>query len=248
MLRTATSIGIAAVLLAACAHSSPSTPDARSSGGRRAGADPSLSFAPTDFSPDVTNPWFPLPVGRTLVYRSVKDTESGRELLTASHLTKTIDGVECRVVFDRLYLGGTLEETTRDYYAQDSAGNVWYFGEDTAEIDPHGNMISTEGTWKAGEAGARPGIFMDATPVVGRTHRQEYYPGHAEDFFSVVALSTPVRTTYRAFEATLLTKEWTPLEPGVLDHKYYARGIGTVKEITVQGGHEINTLVAVRNR
>ncbi|MFN2594311.1 MAG: hypothetical protein ABR579_05420, partial [Actinomycetota bacterium] len=198
-------IVVAAILLAGCSKETqrPSASNSPTVGGRLPGADPGLTFDPSGFSAKVTNPWFPLPVGRTLVYRSVKDNESGRELLTPSKVTKTIDGVPCRVVFDRLYLNGALEETTRDYYSQDADGNVWYFGEDTAEIDRRGDMVSTEGTWKSGEAGARPGIFMDAQPVVGRSHRQEYYAGHAEDFFSVVDLSVPMDTPFHSYGSTL---------------------------------------------
>jgi hypothetical protein len=205
----------------------------------------SSTFDPSRFSPDVTNPWFPLPVGRTLVYRGTKDEQHAVDYLTVSRQTVKIAGVPCRVVLDKTYLEGKLGETTRDYYTQDSNGNVWYFGEDTAEIDAHGNMVSTEGTWHTGEAGARPGIFMPADPKVGESHAQEYYPGHAQDFFQVLDLSSTVHVPYGRFDSALLTKEWTPLEPGVLDHKYYARGIGTVREVTVTGGHEEFVLVSI---
>src|SRR5262249_13671465 len=123
---------------------------------------------------------------------------------------------------------------------------VWYFGEDTAELDEHGKVVTTEGTWRAGRDGARPGIYMPGDPTVGQTGRQEYLKGHAEDHFAVVSLRAVVRVPYTSSRRALLTKEWTPLEPGVLDHKYYVRGIGTVLEQTVRGGDERNELISVR--
>ncbi len=201
---------------------------------------------PGDFSPNVTNPWFPLKPGTTLIYSGTKDGQSAVESLHVSGEVQRIHGVPTRVVLDRLLLDGSLAETTRDYYTQDSKGNVWYFGEDTAELDPQGNMLSTEGTWHAGEAGAIPGIFMPATLRVGDSYRQEFYRGHAEDHFQILDLSARVSVPYGDFQHALLTKEWTPLEPGVLDHKYYVRGIGEVQEASVKGGNEELVLVDVR--
>ena len=148
------------------------------------------------------------------------------------------------VVSDRLYIDGVLEERTSDYYSQDAHGTVWYFGEDTAELDPNGKVTTREGTWHSGRDGAKPGILMYAAPRVGQSARQEYLKGNAEDHFAVVATGRSVTVPFRRFGGVLLTKEWTPLEPGVLDHKYYARGIGTVLEQTVKGGDERNELVS----
>src|SRR5207244_360683 len=120
-----------------------------------------------------------------------------------------------------------LEERTSDWYAQDEQGNVWYFGEDTAELTPSGKVKNTEGSWEAGKDGAVAGIFMPASPAVGQSGLQEYYKGQAEDHFQVLSLTAPVHTPGASGNA-LLTKEWTPLEPNVLDHKYYVRGIGNV--------------------
>ncbi len=206
-----------------------------------------ISYRASDFSPNVDNRWFPLQPGTTLVYRGIKDKEKVLEQFEVSDETQKVNGVPCRVVLDRLYVGGKLGETTRDYYSQDTKGNVWYFGEDTAELDPDGSMVDTEGTWHSGEASALPGIFMPASPHVGESHRQEYYAGHAEDFFQVLGLSTSVSVPYRAFSDALLTKEWTPLEPDVLDHKYYVEGIGTVKETSVKGPREEMVLVDVKH-
>jgi hypothetical protein len=200
----------------------------------------------SDFSSRVDNPWFPLRPDSVYVYRGVKDGEPSREVLTVTSKTKLIGGVPCVVVADRLYVRGVLHERTTDWYSQDKLGNVWYFGEDTAELDEQGRVTSTEGTWQAGRAGATPGIYMPAHPVVGQTGRQEYYRGHAEDHFQVLRVHASVTTPYVSSRQALLTKEWTPLEPGVLDHKLYVRGIGTVLEQTVKGGSERNELFSFR--
>ena len=196
------------------------------------------------YSARVTNPWFPLKRGAVYVYTGVKDGQPARDVVTVTDETKLIDGVPCAVVEDRLYLRGRLGERTTDWYTQDSKGNVWYFGEDTAELDRVGRVTSTEGSWMAGVAGAKPGIFMPARPRVGQTFRQEFYKGHAEDHFRILAIQRAVEPSGRG--VTLLTEEWTPLEPGVIDHKLYARGIGTVLEQTVKGGDERAELIAVR--
>jgi hypothetical protein len=184
--------------------------------------------------------------GTQFVYRGVKDGKRSRDVVTVTRRTKTIQGAPCTVVHDFLYLRGRLEERTTDWYAQDRAGNVWYFGERTAELDRHGRVRSRAGSWQAGVHGAKAGIYMPAHPRVGQTGRQEYLRGQAEDHYRVKSLSARVSTPAASSRHALLTEEWTPLEPGVLDHKYYVRGIGTVHEQTVKGGDERNTLVSVR--
>ena len=186
----------------------------------------------------VRNPWFPLDPGTTFVYTGEKDGKSGRDIFRVTRRTKRIDGVTCTEVDDRLYAAGHLAERTKDWYAQDTQGNVWYFGEATAELDESGRVASREGSWQSGVDGAKAGIFMPARPTVGQAFRQEYDKGQAEDHFAVVSLDASVIVPYTAAAHALLTKEWTPLEPGVLDHKLYVRGIGEVKEETIKGGDE----------
>jgi hypothetical protein len=200
---------------------------------------------PSEFATRVDNPWFPLRPGTTHVYRGVKDGQPSREVFKVTARTRTIEGVRCTVVRDRLYLSGRLEERTVDWYAQDGAGNVWYFGEATAELRRDGSVRSTEGSWQAGVDGAVAGIFMPAHPRVGQTGRQEFYEGHAEDRFRVLSLRAEVRTPAVSSKRALLTREWTPLEPGVVGRKLYVKGVGNVREHTVQGGDELNVLVRV---
>jgi hypothetical protein len=196
------------------------------------------------FSARVDNPWFPLTPGTTYIYRGVKDGKPARDVLTVTHRTTTIDGAPCVVVQDRLYLRGRLSERTTDWYTQDSKGNVWYFGEDTAVLDAAGHVRSREGSWRAGVGSAKPGIYMPAHPRPGQSGRQEYLKGQAEDHFQVLSLRTAVAVPYTSSTHALLTKEWTPLEPGVLDHKLYLRGVGTALEQSVKGGAERLELVS----
>jgi hypothetical protein len=93
--------------------------------------------------------------------------------------------------------------------------------------------------------GARAGIYMFARPRVGQAAQQEFYPGEAEDHFQVLSLHARVRVPWGSSTGALLTKEWTPLEPNVLDHKYDVRGVGTVLEQSVRGPLERNELVSV---
>jgi hypothetical protein len=194
----------------------------------------------------IDNPWLPFRPGAVFVYRGVKDGKPSRDVVRVTSRTRTIAGVRCVAVDDRLFLRGTLEERTRDWYAQDAQGSVWYFGEDTAELDAAGHVTSREGSWQAGVHGARAGIVMPARPRVGQSFRQEFYKGHAEDHFQVLSLSAPVHVPYVSSRKAMLTKEWTPLEPGVIDHKLYLRGIGMVEELTVKGGDEHGSLVSFR--
>ncbi len=233
-------------LAAGCGSSQQSTssPSGSTDAG---GTTPVATPAPNPANFDghvVDNEWFPLIPGMTWRYRGVKDEEPSREFMIATSKTQMIQGVPCTVVNDRLYLSGTLEERTLDYYAQDKDGNVWYFGEDTAELKPNGEVKSTEGTWRAGRDGAVAGIFMPADPQVGQSFRQEYYKGQAEDHFRILSLNEHVKTPAATSDQAILTMEWTPLEPNVVDHKYYVRGIGTVLEQTAKGPTERNTLVA----
>jgi hypothetical protein len=200
---------------------------------------------PANFSPNVTNKLFPLTPGQTLVYTGIEDEQKVLDLVVPSRRTKLVDGVRARVVEDRVYLDNVLAERTSDYYAQDRCGNVWYFGEDTAELDRHGNVVSTEGTWHAGVDGAQPGVFMQAHPQLGRKFRQEWYQGQAEDVFKVIDRSAAVTVPYGSFRHALRTEETNALEPNVLDNKYYVRGIGEVAELSVKGPRETLKLVEI---
>ncbi|MFI5045901.1 MAG: hypothetical protein ACHQIG_02465 [Acidimicrobiia bacterium] len=209
------------------------------------GADYQPVIDRSSFTSNVDNPWFPLTVGTTFVSTGTKDGKAALDLETTTARTRTIDNVETRVVEDRLFLDGVLEERTSDYYAQDACGNVWYFGEDTAALGRSGRVVDTSGSFHAGTDGAQPGLFMQAQPDLHRKFRQERLAGQAEDTFTAVDLATPVSVPYGSFASALRTAERTALEPGVLDNKYYVRGIGQVVETSITGPRETLHLVDV---
>jgi hypothetical protein len=182
---------------------------------------------PADFVSVIDNPYFPLTPGTTFTYEA--ETEDGREtdVVTVTHDTKEILGVTCTVVRDTATLDDVIEEDTFDWYAQDKEGNVWYFGEFTTQFE-NGVPVGHEGSWEAGVDGAQPGIIMPADPQSGDSYRQEFLAGVAEDMAKVLRLNASVSVPYGDFENCLETKEWSPLEPGVIEHKFYARGIGLV--------------------
>jgi hypothetical protein len=233
--------------LAACSSSGSDALKAPSSPSPTTSAAASIAFDASHFpvTPRVDNAWLPFLPGSVWKYTGVKDGEASRDVVTVPKATKLVAGVNAVVVQDNLYIAGVIEERTSDWYAQDNDGNVWYLGEDTAELDEHGKVTSTEGSWEAGKQGAQPGIFMPADRVVGQSGRQEFLHGQAEDHYRVLNLAAPVAGVPGTNATTgLLTEEWTPLEPGVLDHKLYVRGVGTVKEQSVRGPKETNTLVS----
>jgi len=182
----------------------------------------------------ITNQYLPLVPGTKFFYTS--ETQDGIETdeVFVTHETKVIQGVTCVVVLDTVKLEGVLTELTLDWYAQDAAGNVWYFGEDSTQYE-NGVPAGTEGSWEAGVDGALPGIVMPADPRPGDSYRQEYYEGEAEDMASVMRLNAKASVPYGAFDGCLETKEWSPLEPGTVENKVYAAGAGLVLVVEHHG-------------
>jgi hypothetical protein len=176
---------------------------------------------PSEFTTKVDNEYFPMEPGTTFLYEG--GTEHSE--MTVTHQTKKVMGVECVVVDHREWEGEMLIEKTYDWFAQDKEGTVWYFGEDTKEYD-NGKVISTKGSWEAGVDGAKPGIIMPADPKVGQSYYQEYYPGEAMDMARVLSFNASVGVPYGSFDEVLETREWTPLQPGFSEKKYYVRGVG----------------------
>jgi hypothetical protein len=201
---------------------------------------------PADFSSPVANPYFPLTAGKVFHYRGSEDGVHYRERVEITHATKTILGVTTRVVLDVLRRAdGSLAEKTHDWYADDNAGNVWYFGENTATYDRHGNVKSREGSWLSGVDGAVPGKIMVANPHAPESYRQEFLLGHAEDQAWIVQRGFAIRIPYGTVKHIVKSFEWTRLEPGVLSMKLYAPGLGIVKEKDMSGGNERFVLVGV---
>ena len=176
---------------------------------------------PANFTTTIDNKYFPLKPGTTFVYEGKGEHDE----MSVTHDTKKVMGVQCVVVDDKAWEGGKLIEQTYDWFAQDKKGTVWYFGENTKEYKD-GKVVSTKGSWEAGVDGAKPGIIMQATSKVGESYRQEYYPGEAMDMARVLSLNASVTVPYGSFDHVLETKEWTPLQPGFFEKKYYVRGVG----------------------
>src|SRR5262245_12443136 len=229
------------VLLVGCNEASaPTCPLAG-----KAGAPDDVAFpGASAFVSGITNPWFNFAPGRT--FRAEGEAPDGHETIVTqvTKKTKRIIGVTTTVVHDQGYVNGVLAEDTFDWYAQDSAGNVWYFGEDSKEI-VNGQVVSTEGSWQAGVNGAAPGIIMLAQPEKGDSYRQEFAAGVAEDEAKVVSLDESVTVPYGSFSACLETLEFSALEPGVHEYKFYASGTGQLLELGKHG--ERIELVSITN-
>jgi hypothetical protein len=196
---------------------------------------------PADFSTRIDNPYWPMPPGTRWTYRAGAE----RDVVTVTRATRRLaDGVTARVVRDTAVRGGEVVEDTFDFYAQDRQGTVWYLGEDTAEFE-HGRLRSREGSFEAGVDGARPGIVMPARPRRGMRYRQELYRGHAEDRAEILSTRELAQTPFGRFDRVLLTKETNRLEPGVLEYKLYAPGVGPVLSLLVSGGSEREELMTM---
>jgi hypothetical protein len=196
------------------------------------GSEP-VTLDPADFTTEIDNPYFTLSPGSKWVYR--EDTQ--RVEITVTNDTRKIKGITTRVVHDEVRQDGKLVEDTHDWYAQDSAGNVWYMGEATTEYE-NGKPKTTEGSWEAGVDGAEPGIIMPAEPAVGQSYRQEYYKGHAEDRARVVTLNAQVKVPAGRFDDAVETEDIAPLGNRTVEHKYYADGTGLVLTIGADGVRE----------
>ena len=195
---------------------------------------------PADFGTRVDNPYFPLVPGTTVKFIEKSPEGTMENEIEVTHDTKMIMGVQCVVVHDVVSQNGVLKEDTYDWYAQDKAGTVWYFGEATKEFKP-GGRVSTEGSWEAGVNG-QPGIIMPANPQVGEPYRQEYSPGNAEDMGQVVGVNDSVTVPYGTFTGCVKTEDWSMLEAGS-ENKWYAKGLGVVRAESTAG--EVAVLVSV---
>ncbi len=205
---------------------------------------PDFSQATFESGQPIDNQYFPITPGTVKSYEGEiddKTTESNQ--VFATYDTKEISGVQTTVVRDVAWNEGVLVEDTLDWYAQDTAGNVWYLGEFATnyEYDDQGNFIgtNTDGSWEAGIDGALPGYLMPANPQVGDNYYQEFYQGEAEDQGEIVSLNESISIDLGNYENVLKTRDFTQLEPDVFEFKYYAPGVGQIladEGITEAGG------------
>ncbi len=206
------------------------------------------SVSPGQFKHPQQNPYFPLRPGTVSRYRGTDEGDRYRERVVVTRRTKRIDGVTTTVVRDVLRRAdGSLAEKTRDWYAPDDDGNVWYFGEATATYDEQGNVEDREGSWQAGVDGAVAGMIMPADPHPTDAYRQEFSKGDAEDQAWIVQRGASTTVPYGTLHHLVRSFEWSRLEKNVLSLKLYGRGLGTVREKDMSGGSESFVLVSVRH-
>jgi len=191
---------------------------------------------------NIDNKYFPLKQGTTFAYVGTKEGQQANDTFIVTDRTKEVDGITARVIRDNAYEDGKLTEFTDDWFAQDDDGNVWYMGEFTTDVTENN---SHEGSWASGVKGGKPGIFMEANPKVGDSYQQEFARGTAEDRAEIVSITDSVCVPYGCFTNVLETKETTPIEPTVEEHKFFAPGVGDIKELLVSGGSEILELTNI---
>jgi hypothetical protein len=230
--------------VAACGGGEPAEPEpAASSAPRLPQKDEPFELDPGNFLDTIDNPYWPMTPGSRWVYRETDaDGTVQRVVVTVTDSTKTIEGIEATVVRDTVTEDGEVVEDTFDWYAQDRWGNVWYLGEATKEYD--GAEVSTAGSWEAGVDGALAGVVVPASPEPGLAYRQEHYAGEAEDEAVVLSVDEQAEVPQGSYQDVLMTKDLNPLEPDLLEHKFYAKGVGPVLAITVSGGASREELVS----
>jgi hypothetical protein len=221
------------------------TADAQTGAGLPKGAEP-MELDPGDFTTEIDNRYWPMKPGTRWTYRELdEDGKQQTVVTTVTSGTKRIaNGITARVVRDTVRQEGEVVEDTFDWYAQDKDGNVWYFGEDTRELDARGRVKTTEGSWEAGQHGAQPGIVMTAHPEVGDSYREEYRKGVAEDRGRIIRVGE-TRTTPTDSYHDVVVAERTRLEPKIVEHKEYAPGIGLITENVIKGGDEKSHLARI---
>jgi len=202
---------------------------------------------PANFVTTVDNPYFPLPPGTTFIYEGQMPDGFERDEFAVTHNTRVILGVTCVEVHDTVFTDGVLTEDTLDWFAQDSDGNVWYFGENTHELED--GLISTiAGTFMGGVNGDKPGIIMKAHPAVGDFYRQEFSLNNAEDFAQTLSVDEVVTLRTRTFNHCLKSEETTPLEPDLLEDKFYAPGVGNILTVDVNTGARSELVRIIRGQ
>ena len=232
---------LAALATAALAGAALVIPGAAAGAPARHGYEPVLD--PANFVRSITNPYFPLPVGRTLVYRGIKDGVTQTDVVHVTSQTRVLEGITAVAVSDVATHNGKLLEKTTDWYAQDKQGNVWYLGEKTAAYS--GGHVDRSGSWLAAVHDGEPGIVMKAHPKVPDAYRQEFLRGQAEDTAWIVNRGGSFKLPFTVVHNVVTSYEFTVLEPNVLEKKIYAPGLGIVREEAALGPKETAILVSV---
>jgi len=202
---------------------------------------------PTRFanSITVTNPYFPSPKDKT--YRYEGSSDEGTDVVEERRLnsTRIVDGIECIIVKFKEWINGKLVEEADDWYAQDTSGTVWYFGEYVNNYNENEQLENHDGSWEAGVDGAKPGIIMLADPQPGASYREEYYFNEAEDQAEVVQAGLMISIAFGDFSNVIETRNWSELEPDIVEQKFYAPGVGAIRELSPNENEELN-LVSIQ--
>ncbi|MCC7189809.1 MAG: hypothetical protein IT312_13800 [Anaerolineales bacterium] len=200
-----------------------------------------VNLTPADFAAVVDNPYYPLIPGTIWVYEArLKNGSIERIELEVLHETRIVNGVAVTVLHDTVFVNGVIVEETYDWFAQDKDGNVWYLGE---EVDNYvnGALTNHAGAWEWGKDGALPGIYMWADPSahMNETYYQEFYAGEAEDQGQVQSIAEAIAVPIGTFDNVVRTLDTSPLDSKLQENKYYAAGIGVIKEVDLLTGEEV---------
>jgi hypothetical protein len=177
----------------------------------------------------ITNPYLPL----IYLKQDILTSKGGRVERTAKpdiHKTFKIGDqtVEALTVEDREFVDGQLEEVALDYFAQSDDGAVYYLGEDVDEYK-NGKVVGHSGAWLLGKETQTPGVLLPAHPVVGDKFKSEDVPKITTEDDEVVSISEKVTVPAGTYRNCIKIKE--NLSDGKTEFKYYAPGIGCVKEV-----------------
>lgn len=225
-------IGWILILVTACSGGAETTSSAETY---------TFNLTATDFVPGIDNPYYPLIPGTKWVYEAkLEDGTIERNEIEVLHETREIMGVTATIVHDVVYVEGQVTEETFDWYAQDKDGSVWYLGEDVNNYE-NGVLSNHAGSWEWGKNGALPGIIMwpDPSAHLNEEYYQEYYVGEAEDKGQVLGVNESVTVPYGSFENVVKTYDFSAIDPDLKENKFYAAGIGNIKEIDLSTGEEV---------
>jgi hypothetical protein len=203
-----------------------------------------VSVNPADFVATIDNPYYPLTPGTAFRFEGESTDGHETNIVVVTNQTYNILGVACTVVEDTVLVDGDLIEATTDWFAQDKDGTVWYFGEASRSYE-NGVLVSTGGSWEAGKSGAQPGVIMYGDPKPGGPYRQEFEGGVAEDRGQIIRTDAKVTVPYGTFSNCIETEEWSDLEPGIVEYKFYAKNVGVVRSVSVVGESDDSKLVSV---
>ncbi len=200
-----------------------------------------VDLAPADFVAGINNPYLPFIPGSKWVYAAtLPDGTVERNEITVLQETRVVNGVSAVVVNDLVYVDGQIVEETYDWYAQDQKGSVWYLGEEVDNYE-NGVLVDHAGSWEWGKDGALPGVIMWADPSahMNEEYYQEFYAGEAEDKGQVLSTNEKVTIPFGSFENVVKTYDFSTIDPELQERKFYAKGVGFIKESNVKTGEEV---------